>query len=40
MAALLTRPARRGWCGPLLVWGALAVVSVFTAAGIFLHVTE
>ncbi|MET9930922.1 MULTISPECIES: hypothetical protein [unclassified Streptomyces] len=39
VAALLTRPARQGWFVSLLVWGALAVVSVFMAGGILLHVT-
>ncbi|QES07696.1 hypothetical protein DEJ44_20210 [Streptomyces venezuelae] len=40
VAALLTRPARRGYFVSLLVGGSLAVVTVFTAGGVALYVTE
>ncbi|MFD3530193.1 hypothetical protein [Streptomyces sp. NPDC058664] len=36
-AALLTRPARQGSFVSLLLWGSLAVVSVFMAGGIVLY---
>ncbi|WP_329621845.1 hypothetical protein OG357_16365 [Streptomyces sp. NBC_01255] len=37
VAALLTRPARQGYFVSLLLWGTLAVVSVFMVGGIALY---
>ncbi|MEV6249304.1 hypothetical protein AB0M38_24295 [Streptomyces sp. NPDC051742] len=37
VAALLTRPARQGYFVSLLLWGSLAVVSVFMVGGIALY---
>ncbi|MFJ8658245.1 hypothetical protein [Streptomyces sp. NPDC093795] len=37
VAALLTRQARQGYFVSLLLWGTLAVVSVFTVGGIVLY---
>ncbi|MFF9849674.1 hypothetical protein [Streptomyces litmocidini] len=40
VAALLTRPARRGYFVALLLWGTLAVVSAFLLGGVVLYVQE
>ncbi|MEU0399057.1 hypothetical protein ABZ318_02220 [Streptomyces sp. NPDC006197] len=40
VAALLTRPARRGYFVALLLWGTLAVVSAFLLGGVVLSVQE
>ncbi|MFE2555089.1 hypothetical protein ACFXGT_03500 [Streptomyces sp. NPDC059352] len=37
VAALLTRRARQGYFVSLLLWGTLAVVSVFMVGGIVLY---
>ncbi|CAM5322455.1 hypothetical protein [Streptomyces narbonensis] len=37
VAVLLTRPARQGYFVSLLLWGTLAVVSVFMVGGIVLY---
>ncbi|MEU3688196.1 hypothetical protein [Streptomyces narbonensis] len=37
VAALLTRPAKQGYFVSLLLWGTLAVVSVFMVGGIVLY---
>ncbi|MFD3662202.1 hypothetical protein ACFWVF_16615 [Streptomyces sp. NPDC058659] len=39
-AALLTRPARQGYFVSLLLWGTLAMVSVFMVGGIVLYVND
>ncbi|MET8967949.1 hypothetical protein [Streptomyces hydrogenans] len=40
VAALLTRPARRGYFVGLLLWGTLAVVSAFLLGGVVLYVQD